>query len=487
MIGARAVFRHVADAGFRILNATPLRRAGRHRRGRRPRRLQLRRAAHRHPRRRKRRRDARRRARPQASRPRVAPSPGTGALLAALEYATERTARTVGKPDPQIFEAALDRLGDGRTLVVGDRLDADLAGAAAAGLDGAIVLQRRHDPRAGRGRARIRRPWRSPATCDARARGPVMLADRQPGVGRRARRAGAARRGGCAPHATGSSTTSSARAASITLASWRWRPQQRGEMAVAFGGDGLVRRVATALSAHRRASSACCRAGAATTSRACSGSRRTRRRRARSWPTAASRRSISARLVGLGVGDVRRRSPAAASTRRPTGSPTRPGWSAGNFVYTYGGLRALLGWRPAAFELDARRRAPDAARGYTVAVANSATYGGGMLLAPGRLARRRPVRRRDDRGRLPSSSSCGACCRPCSGARTCGCADVEVLRAREVEMQRSRPFTMYADGDPIAELPVTVTLPAGSGQRDRARNEKHERAPSEDRRRARRR
>ena len=35
---------------------------------------------------------------------------------------------------------ALDRLGPGRTLVVGDRLDADLAGAAAAGLDGAIVL-----------------------------------------------------------------------------------------------------------------------------------------------------------------------------------------------------------------------------------------------------------------------------------------------------------------------------------------------------------
>jgi glycerol 3-phosphatase-2 len=34
----------------------------------------------------------------------------------------------------------LDRLRDGRALVVGDRLDADLAGAAAAGLDGAIVL-----------------------------------------------------------------------------------------------------------------------------------------------------------------------------------------------------------------------------------------------------------------------------------------------------------------------------------------------------------
>ncbi|MBV9424732.1 MAG: HAD-IIA family hydrolase [Solirubrobacterales bacterium] len=66
--------------------------------------------------------------------------PGTGAIVAALEYATGSTAVSVGKPDPQIFYTALDRLGGGRTLVVGDRLDADLAGAAAAGLDAAIVL-----------------------------------------------------------------------------------------------------------------------------------------------------------------------------------------------------------------------------------------------------------------------------------------------------------------------------------------------------------
>jgi len=66
--------------------------------------------------------------------------PGTGAIVAALEYATERTARIVGKPDSLIFRTALDRLGPGRALMVGDRLDSDLAGAAAAGIDGAIVL-----------------------------------------------------------------------------------------------------------------------------------------------------------------------------------------------------------------------------------------------------------------------------------------------------------------------------------------------------------
>jgi glycerol 3-phosphatase-2 len=67
-------------------------------------------------------------------------SPGTGAIVAALEFATGRQARVIGKPDPQLFRTALDRVDHERTLVVGDRLDADLAGAAAAGLDAAIVL-----------------------------------------------------------------------------------------------------------------------------------------------------------------------------------------------------------------------------------------------------------------------------------------------------------------------------------------------------------
>lgn len=68
------------------------------------------------------------------------PAPGDGTILTALEYAVGRRARTVGKPETQMFETALDRLGAGRTLVIGDRLDTDLAGAAAMGLDGAIVL-----------------------------------------------------------------------------------------------------------------------------------------------------------------------------------------------------------------------------------------------------------------------------------------------------------------------------------------------------------
>ncbi len=113
MIGAPALFRHVADAGYRIINnaqpateadivivaghddfnftelqdATQAVLAG----------AEL----------------------IAAGRDRTFPAqdglwPGTGAIVAALEYATERSARLVGKPEPQIFRTALDRLDAGR-------------------------------------------------------------------------------------------------------------------------------------------------------------------------------------------------------------------------------------------------------------------------------------------------------------------------------------------------------------------------------------
>jgi glycerol 3-phosphatase-2 len=65
--------------------------------------------------------------------------PGTGAILAAVEYATARKAEIVGKPEPQLFLTAIDRLGEGSTLVIGDRVGSDLAAAAAADLDAALV------------------------------------------------------------------------------------------------------------------------------------------------------------------------------------------------------------------------------------------------------------------------------------------------------------------------------------------------------------
>ena len=69
------------------------------------------------------------------------PWPGTGAVLAAIEVASGRQAsHVVGKPEAVMYAAALDRLGDGRTVGIGDRLDVDVAGARRAGLDSALVL-----------------------------------------------------------------------------------------------------------------------------------------------------------------------------------------------------------------------------------------------------------------------------------------------------------------------------------------------------------
>lgn len=67
--------------------------------------------------------------------------PGSGSILAAVEVAGGvPAAEVVGKPAPQLFLTALDRLGPGRALMVGDRTDTDLRGAHAAGIDAAIVL-----------------------------------------------------------------------------------------------------------------------------------------------------------------------------------------------------------------------------------------------------------------------------------------------------------------------------------------------------------
>jgi HAD superfamily hydrolase (TIGR01450 family) len=67
--------------------------------------------------------------------------PGSGAVLAAVETASGHKAdEVVGKPEPAMYEAARDRLGEGKILAVGDRLDADVLGAKRAGFDSALVL-----------------------------------------------------------------------------------------------------------------------------------------------------------------------------------------------------------------------------------------------------------------------------------------------------------------------------------------------------------
>jgi YegS/Rv2252/BmrU family lipid kinase len=138
-----------------------------------------------------------------------------------------------------------------------------------------------------------------------------------------------------------------------------------------------------------------------------------------------------------------------------------PSWL-GNLVYAYGALRALLSWRPARFEIELD---PPGERhsftAYTIGAANSKTYGGGMRAAPsamlddgllevvvlervGKLAFLTRI--------LPRVFSGEHVREPC----------VHVFRAREVAIEADRPFAMYADGDPIGELPLRVRAAPGA-------------------------
>lgn len=69
-------------------------------------------------------------------------APGAGSLIAALQTASGRAPVIIGKPHPPMFEAALAALGTapGETLMIGDRLNTDIAGAAQCGLCSALVL-----------------------------------------------------------------------------------------------------------------------------------------------------------------------------------------------------------------------------------------------------------------------------------------------------------------------------------------------------------
>jgi HAD superfamily hydrolase (TIGR01450 family) len=67
-------------------------------------------------------------------------APGNGSLVGAVVAATGVTPVSAGKPSPAMYAMAVERAGAERPLVIGDRLDTDLAGARAGGYPGLHVL-----------------------------------------------------------------------------------------------------------------------------------------------------------------------------------------------------------------------------------------------------------------------------------------------------------------------------------------------------------
>ena len=67
-------------------------------------------------------------------------APGNGSLVGAVRAATGVVPDSAGKPSPTMYRMAVERAGAQAALVVGDRLDTDLAGARSGGFDGLHVL-----------------------------------------------------------------------------------------------------------------------------------------------------------------------------------------------------------------------------------------------------------------------------------------------------------------------------------------------------------
>jgi len=64
-----------------------------------------------------------------------------GSIVAALEYATRREATLLGKPAAEFFLPALQSMGitSAQAVMIGDDLEADVAGAQATGISGILV------------------------------------------------------------------------------------------------------------------------------------------------------------------------------------------------------------------------------------------------------------------------------------------------------------------------------------------------------------
>lgn len=73
-------------------------------------------------------------------------APGNGTLVHAIRTATGREPLAAGKPEPPMHREAMLRSNATRPLVVGDRLDTDVEGANAAGVDSLLVLTGVTDP-----------------------------------------------------------------------------------------------------------------------------------------------------------------------------------------------------------------------------------------------------------------------------------------------------------------------------------------------------
>jgi YegS/Rv2252/BmrU family lipid kinase len=127
----------------------------------------------------------------------------------------------------------------------------------------------------------------------------------------------------------------------------------------------------------------------------------------------------------------------------------------GRFVYAYSALRALAAWKPARFTL---RVGEENLRftGWSVAAANSTTFGGGMRLAPDASLEdgEFDIVMIGDSGKLHYISNLPKVFKGTHVENE----EVRIVRARSLELNASRPFALYADGEHITDLPASLRV-----------------------------
>jgi YegS/Rv2252/BmrU family lipid kinase len=226
---------------------------------------------------------------------------------------------------------------------------------------------------------------------------------------------------------------------------------ERGDAAVAVGGDGLVGTLAGGIAGSE---------GELGIIPAGRGNDFARVLGIPSDPAEAARLAYQGESKRLDVGDVGGKSFVGIASVGFDSDANRIANEAklikGNLVYAYAALKALAKWKPARFEVIV-----DGARhevtGYSVGVCNSKAYGGGMYAAP---------QAELDDGLL-DVILCAAVPKRRFLFRTLPKvfkgthledSNFSCFRGEVVEVSADRPFVLYADGDPLADLPATVRI-----------------------------
>jgi YegS/Rv2252/BmrU family lipid kinase len=131
----------------------------------------------------------------------------------------------------------------------------------------------------------------------------------------------------------------------------------------------------------------------------------------------------------------------------------------GQLIYLYGSLATVFSWKPATFRCEVDG-APVSVTGWSVAVANSGMYGGGMKLAPTASVT-------DGLLDVVSTSATSrltflrALPKVFKGTHVDE-PSVTVRTASTVTLDADRPFRVFADGDPVATLPCQITVQPGA-------------------------